>query len=54
MFEKWHGVKKMRHQKNKYSRHQFKKLRDQRKHIHFSCAGAMFWPFYAIIKSCGH
>ena len=31
---------------------QKKYLRDQQK-IFFSCAGAVFWPFYAIFKSCG-
>ena len=34
-------------------RHQLKKIRDQKKKVHFSCAGAVFWPFYAIFKSCG-
>ena len=28
-------------------------IKKTKKHIHFPCAGAVFWPFYAIFKSCG-
>ena len=32
----------------------FKKIfKGSTKNIIFSCAGAVFWPFYAIFKSCG-
>ena len=30
-----------------------KKNKASKNNIHFSCAGAVFWPFYAIFKSCG-
>jgi glutamine amidotransferase PdxT len=39
--------------KNTYLRHQLKTFKGSRKNIHFCCAGAVFWPFYAIFKSCG-
>jgi len=49
------GFKEIRFKasKNKYLRHQFKKKQGIKKNIIFSCAGAVFWPFYAIFNSCG-
>ena len=51
----WRGMgfkeKIFKASKNKYLRHQLKK---RIKHnIPFSCAGAVFWPFFAMFNSCG-
>jgi hypothetical protein len=44
------GFKKIRHQKKIFKAPIKTYLRDKKNY--FPCAGAVFWAFYAIFKSC--